>query len=92
MLTHPDLLPETSDAGELQRRRVLADHLRDNEILRHCVAAAQLKALMRTMMSKDASEREEARQLFNAIESVMDELAITIQRGEYAEALSRRAE
>jgi len=92
MLTHPDLLPETNDSGELQRRRVLAESLRDDEMLRHCVAAAQLKALAKMLMSQDASVREEARLTFNAIERVMDELAITIERGEQAEALARRAE
>lgn len=90
MLTHPDLLPDTDEPGELIRRQQVLEGIVQNEVFRHCVAAAQLDALVAAMQSKGASEREDARHLFNALELVMEKLAITIGRGEHAGVMEAR--
>ena len=90
MLIHPDILPDTDDSGELIRRQRVLEGIVENEVFRHCVAAAQLEALAAAMQSKTASERDDARPLFNALELVMEKLAITIGRGEHAGVIEAR--
>ena len=92
MLTHPDILPETYDAGELMNRRAVIQAMIQDPVFRHCVASAQMEALAVAMSADTASLRDEARHLFNALELVMDKLEITVERGEHAEAKIRKAE
>ena len=92
MLTHPDILPETYDEGELMARQRTAQAMIEDPVFRHCVATAQMEALTVAMTADTASLRDEARHLFNALQLVMDKMQITVERGEHAEAKIRKAE